>query len=508
MGRFILTALVTIICISLAGAAFSTDLFTDIPSSHWAYRSARLLVEKGIMKCSPEGLFEGGGPLTRYHLASSLALTMETIREGTLKFSAEDTALLERLSVEFGDELALMGIRVTELKNAIDGARDDLAVTRSALPRGAGEKTPHRNIAITGDAWFHYDILEYENDATSDDQQSFYRLGLNFDIPIDANTRSFLRLVNDDLAGARFGEDTMTVSPGIDQAYIDVTDLICRFDVRAGRQFVKLGHGLALNDKLDALVFSGPAGRFDLSLVTADQADDGLNENGFSLAGLDAGYRFGGHQADIYCLMASDVDNIEAVSWGFALSGLVFDEIVILKNVHYKLEYSRYDPDTDTVAEGSAWLLGIDGRLSRRVGLTAGFGWGDEEFEPIGIHYWRRPYDLYGKMASGPLPEGYTLATGSLSGIEDFFVRLNITLSEKIGAFLLQEKVAAHNNSPDILNARDYKRMGVGFDYRYAPDTTLGIRYDIVKYDDSIFNEGTPDAGGWDRFRLEVQVRF
>ena len=146
-------------------------------------------------------------------------------------------------------------------------------------------------------------------------------------------------------------------------------------------------------------------------------------------------------------------------------------------------------------------------------------------------YYHNRFKDMFGRMVSYPIkrsvsmqadplpadailwnsiPMSETYATGSLQGIRDIFIKLNAVLTEKTSGCLMYEKVDANDSSGEgaiFPNAAEYKRLTLGLDHQYAPNTTFGIRYDTVAFDVDNINTAA-NAGGWNKGRLEMSVKF
>ncbi|MHB1462200.1 MAG: S-layer homology domain-containing protein [Armatimonadota bacterium] len=129
----------------ISSAAF-TQTFPDLPTGHWAYDAVQELANDGIINGYPDGTFKGNRNLTRYEFAialrdalASLKFRMaaleaksgvvkpgETITRVETKLDpkvAEDLAKLkddyvkmQKLTTEFQDELAALGVDVEALK--------------------------------------------------------------------------------------------------------------------------------------------------------------------------------------------------------------------------------------------------------------------------------------------------------------------------------------------------------------------------------------------------------
>jgi len=487
-----------------AGTPSAADPFSDLPGDHWACEAVKTLVEKGIIIGFPEGTFRGEYHVSRYELAATLARTLDRIGITGEQLDAADQAGMEKLVREFGEELVLLGFRVEGLEESIQSARVEAALLKSepCQDRSGDCYGPGRrfgNIVVTGDSWLHIDHLRYYTDTADDDVNTFYRIGLNFAANVDENVSTFVRVANDDLSGMKFdsAEDTTF---GLDLAYIDVNDIVRSHDLRFGRQFVRVGHGIVLNDKLDAVTFSGRLGDVDMLVLAAEQADNGVNENGFNLTGFDLAYRWEDNLFETYYLTTSTVDG-DPVTYGLSLDGPFY------QNIDYFAEYARYDADDAETATGSAWVAGFVWDYSPEIDATLLYARGDEEFQPVSIYYWRRFQDMYGNMSIGALPAGRTRATGSLQDMKELLFKLDYIINDKLDAVFIHEKIKENSRDNPLMVGFDYKRRTIGFDYRYAPRTTLGLKYDYVEFDKGPENLVT-NGGGWSRYRLEVITLF
>jgi len=503
--NLMMVVMVAVLSLSLTTA--QAGLFDDVPEGHWAREAVEELVAKGIIEGHPDGTFKGQGSVTRYALAVTLARALATIDASAPDLAAPDLAALERLSVEFGDELSLLGVKVTALEDEIADAHDQIADIKSCSgeQKQCGGNT-FGSVAVSGDAWIHYDNLDYVNDTTDDDQATFYQLAFNLSAHVNDDISTFVRVINDDLSGINF-EGVEDTNFGIDLAYLDVKDLFDLADLRIGRQFVAVGHSIVLDDKVDALAFARAIDQVDVTLLLADLPDDGDNENGFSLNGLIADYAIENHSYNMYYLINRQVADVSPSYFGIAAEGHLFDKLGIFKNIDYSLEYGRIDPDTAGAIDGSFFLAEFRWDFTDDLAVTAMFGRGDEEYEPIGIYYWNRRNDMFGNLNIGTLPAGRTSASGSIQGIEDGLLKLDYEINEKITAIFIHEKVAVHDNSIIVPNAFDYKRKTLGIDYQMAPNTVLGVRYDQVAYDVEAVDT-VADGGGWSRVRVDISVKF
>lgn len=116
-------AILVIACFCFSSFAFAAvDQFSDVPSNHWAYAAINQLAKAGVVNGMGDGTFQGNKTMTRYEMATIVAnaLTKED------KVDKETRALIDKLALEFANELKSLGQRVGALeKNAsplkIDG---------------------------------------------------------------------------------------------------------------------------------------------------------------------------------------------------------------------------------------------------------------------------------------------------------------------------------------------------------------------------------------------------
>ena len=112
----IIAALVGAGIIGAASTTFaSANPFVDIPSNHWAYDAVAQLADDGVVIGYGDDTFRGERNITRYEMAQIIARAM-TKKDLTIK----DKALLDRLEAEFADELASLGVRVSNLERNAD----------------------------------------------------------------------------------------------------------------------------------------------------------------------------------------------------------------------------------------------------------------------------------------------------------------------------------------------------------------------------------------------------
>ena len=121
MKKTLVSALTTALVVGAASTTFAAaNPFADVPADHWAYDAVAQLVQDGVVNgYSADGTFKGDQNLSRYEMAQIVAKAMA-------KSDAADNnnkALIEKLSAEFSDELANLGVRVANLEAKTDNVK-------------------------------------------------------------------------------------------------------------------------------------------------------------------------------------------------------------------------------------------------------------------------------------------------------------------------------------------------------------------------------------------------
>jgi len=142
--------------------------FVDVPLNHWAYDSVQSLAAKGVIVGYPDGTFGGEKSLTRYEFAEATAKALAYV-EGMDFAAADDVAILEKLAIEFADELASLGVTVADLEASLGANSEAIAALETTV---AKLDTFFDPVVITGDINVEYKkvILPAVAAATLTDQ--------------------------------------------------------------------------------------------------------------------------------------------------------------------------------------------------------------------------------------------------------------------------------------------------------------------------------------------------
>ena len=108
-------AIAAVAALTAGVSAYAANPFSDVSPDDWAYQAVSDLSVQGVVEGYPDGTFKGERNMTRYELAQIIARLMA--REDQL--NAEQRAMVERLAGEYADELANLGVRVTNLEKKV-----------------------------------------------------------------------------------------------------------------------------------------------------------------------------------------------------------------------------------------------------------------------------------------------------------------------------------------------------------------------------------------------------
>ena len=169
--------------------------FVDVPLNHWAYDNVQSLAAKGVIIGYPDGTFGGNRTMTRYEFAEAVAKALAYV-EGMDFASAEDVAILEKLAIEFADELASLGVTVADLEAAGLANTEAIAALEAKVAKHDKFFEP---LKVTGEFRATYTkVVVPMTNATLRD-----RTRLWFEAEINESTKAGIRFqATDTLSGA------------------------------------------------------------------------------------------------------------------------------------------------------------------------------------------------------------------------------------------------------------------------------------------------------------------
>ncbi len=138
---------------------------SDVPSSHWAYKAVKQLVDKGYLQLYQDQTFQGDKPVDRYTLAIVVSKVLNEIANGQVLTNKDDMDLLKRLFNEFQAELVSGNSKNNLILRKLDQVTKDNQIIKEDLTN-----TMANLQKLNGDQ------LEYQKQARLEAQQMLAEL--------------------------------------------------------------------------------------------------------------------------------------------------------------------------------------------------------------------------------------------------------------------------------------------------------------------------------------------
>ena len=251
-------ALAAVAALTAGVSAYAANPFSDVTADDWAYQAVSDLSAQGVVEGYPDGTFKGERNMTRYELAQIVARLMA--KEDQL--NAEQQATLDKLAGEYADELANLGVRVSNLEKKVG------------------------NISWAGDA-----KMMYTNNAEKDGKDTYKgRIRLNVKGQVNDSTFVKGRIVTNMWfkdAGDNAADDGNTTMDRlfVNHSFGDKTSVVL------GRQDLTVFSGLEYDDAFDGAKLAYNDGKFDAYAAFGQLNAGDYKETDAAFGGL--GYDFG-----------------------------------------------------------------------------------------------------------------------------------------------------------------------------------------------------------------------
>ena len=199
---------------------------------------------------------------------------------GTVDFSREDIKTLESLSIEFADELVMLGIRYSNLDADFKMVKEDISNIKKDIDsiKSVGNSNLTENkLKITGDVIVRHEDQLKGGPNNVKGQVTTSALRLQFDLKIDENISASIQpmIYADDL-GTNLGGaagNTMSYyrSPArnrqndIYNAHLDFKNVL-NGKIVLGRSFYTHGSALVMNGYVDAIRYFVKSGQVNVAL--------------------------------------------------------------------------------------------------------------------------------------------------------------------------------------------------------------------------------------------------
>lgn len=535
-----------LLVVVFATMAFANP-FSDVKFNHWAYDAVSKLAAKGIITGYPDGTFKGQKPLTRYDMAVMIARMMEKMPTMKSRMSKGDMDSVQKLVVEFADELSLLGVKVTALEDEMSAVKDDLATIKQdvktlKMTGGNGGK-----IRMTGDVRMRYKDFSYDTDGIDDAYNNVFfenRLGLNFDMMIDPDVTAFLRLEkysywntqsgdwtnNTFLATTNVGNNGISNSQANGNtslrtalAYVNIKDFFGWTDqIRFGRQHFSIGHNLLINGVGDGIYAEKKVGdKYNVvARVGAIKNNTDLDGSKSTTAneGLDMVYTdwtFDLHDvmAELYYMSMANPYAHAGTGWpapavattlqdgnagrydyyGLALSGNPTNSL----NVWGEYTWQKTDNDiavthTDNAAVSTmedgdnAYLIGLSWDIDQKWNLKSQY----TDFD----NYFFRPNIWNTDTYLDPSEDYLYNDMGYANDFDDLMAKLTYKWSEKSTLCAVYENIDDNRDFAATIPQDDRDVITGMYSYQYKPNTRISLLYRSINTEDNT-TTGTVAAG-------------
>ena len=330
LNKFIIALLFASAITGVYAAADKSKLYSDVPTSHWAYKAVEDLTQKGLIVGLPNGTFKGNKPLTRYSFAVVVSRMLERYAELTENgnfVSQKDLKTLEDLVSEFVTEIESISEDIKAIKSDVSDLKTDVKKNKTDISELKERNTEIDSrldnlgkVKVTGDILVQN--IDYQKTAlnTDDLQNVQVRIGFNAK-PSDKVEADFQYVAYDkDLDSNRDPADFARIQPvdnrdyngtskstfgrargenKVEVANIKVNKVFNDNDyIQVGRKFITHGHALVINDYADAITYSTKAGDVTVTgnAIYADY-NNGVNpsKKGQQIWNLNADVNVKGH---------------------------------------------------------------------------------------------------------------------------------------------------------------------------------------------------------------------
>ena len=241
-------------------SAYAANPFSDVTADDWAYQAVSDLSAQGVVEGYPDGTFKGERNMTRYELAQIVARLMA--KEDQL--NAEQQATLDKLAGEYADELANLGVRVSNLEKKVG------------------------NISWAGDA-----KMMYTNNAkkAGEGSEDTYKGRIRLNVKGQVNDSTFVKgriVTNMWFKDAEDGDGNTTMDRlFVNHSFGEKTSVVL------GRQDLTVFGGLEYDDAFDGAKLAYNDGKFD-AYAAFGQMNAGTKEQKATDAAFGGlGYDFG-----------------------------------------------------------------------------------------------------------------------------------------------------------------------------------------------------------------------
>lgn len=544
-----------------ANTAVMAERFPDVPKSHWAYTAVEDLASKGIYEGYPSTELKGDQPANRYEFALITARCLSYCEQHKDEVNPEEMKKVQDLCIEFADELATMGVRIDDDEYGIIALRGDVSELKKEVQEvkdqlGAGaKKSKFGNLRLSGDILVHNHNLHVDDTFSENKTRTNLRLQLDADINDKVSMSARWRVIDgiqDSFYGAGDWNGSNKGTSSVEIANMKVKNFL-GFDgeFKLGRDWHSHGHGLIVNNYMDAISYGKRCGDVDLTVnCFFNRYNSEADKDYYNIWNINADTDCNGHK--LYLGLYDNHVERSYSSESFNEFRMEFGSSGKLSKKNDKLSYDLAGVYTDTESTGSivstdpvklkdekGWLGHVAFNYDSQKQLTAKIaytmaddGSNADTFFPIEDNYstrqdfnsWHEGKEsIFEDIAMFARPSSFGGVINSngynFKNLSDLKLQVGYTLKDydRHSFRLAYDMVKSdkddingfysETNTNSSYHKVDFDMITAEYRYRISPNTRFRMVYSMVK-DDSQEVAGGPTSKDQNMFYSEIYSRF
>jgi len=139
-GKMVRISLSFVLIFGLALSVFFTvgygqeeeEMFSDVPSDHWAYQDIQYLANRGIITGLPGGTYKGDQAITRYQVATLVARTVRYLQNNAGSTNQQDLSTLEDLVYKLSERVDSTSQTSSQLQSRVNSLESQVKELRAS----------------------------------------------------------------------------------------------------------------------------------------------------------------------------------------------------------------------------------------------------------------------------------------------------------------------------------------------------------------------------------------
>ena len=139
-GKLFRLSLTVVLMAGLAISVFFTagygqqddEMFSDVPTDHWAYQDIQYLAQRGIITGLPGGTYKGDQAITRYQVATLVARTVRYLQNNQGSTNVQDLSTLEDLVYKLSERVDSTSQSTSQLQSQVSDLQAQVRELRAS----------------------------------------------------------------------------------------------------------------------------------------------------------------------------------------------------------------------------------------------------------------------------------------------------------------------------------------------------------------------------------------